>query len=312
MNVLITCPPMRGMIEELRYRFEEKNIEFHCPEVVQAMKEEELLELVPKYDGWIIGDDPANRKVLEAGKKGHLKAAVKWGVGVDNVDFQAAEDLSIPVTNTPNMFGQEVGDIVMSYVTALARKTFLVDREVKAGMWPKPRGVSLAGKKMALIGFGDTGMAIAKRALAADMKVIAYTRDGEPVVPDHLGEVEFSIWPNRIPECDFIVLACSLNDSNYHMLNENVFNQVKKGVRIVNVARGPLISEQALIDALRNGVVQSVALDVFEVEPLPVSSPLRNFEQCILGSHNASNTTDAVMRTSHRAIDLLYKALGVE
>jgi D-3-phosphoglycerate dehydrogenase len=303
---------MRGMIEELRYRFEEKDIAVHCPEVIQAMKEEELLELVPQYDGWIIGDDPANRKVLEAGKGGRLKAAVKWGVGVDNVDFQAAEDLAIPVTNTPNMFGQEVGDIVMSYVTALARKTFLVDREVKAGMWPKPRGISLAGKKMALIGFGDTGMAIARRALAADMRVIAYTRNGKPVVPNHLSEVEFSSWPERIPECDFIVLACSLNRSNYHMLNEDVFKQVKKGVRIVNVARGPLISEDALVAALRKGVVQSVALDVFEIEPLPVSSPLRNFEQCILGSHNASNTTDAVMRTSHRAIDLLFKALGIK
>ena len=303
---------MLGMIDEFRHRFDEKGIEIYCPEIVQAMKEDELIELVPKYDGWIIGDEPATRQVFEAGKNGALKAAVRWGVGVDNVDFDAARDLSIPVTNTPNMFGQEVGDIVMSYATALARKTFLVDREVKAGMWPKPRGISLAGRTMALVGLGDTGKAIAKRALASDMKVIAYTRHNSPVPLEALAAVEYSTWPERILECDFIVLACSLNKSNWHMLNAEVLAKVKKGVRIINAARGPLIAEDALDTALRDGTVQSVALDVFEVEPLPMSSSLRNYEQCILGSHNASNTADAVLRASKRAIELLFDSLGIK
>jgi D-3-phosphoglycerate dehydrogenase len=178
-------------------------------------------------------------------------------------------------------------------------------------MWPKPRGISLAGKTMGLVGFGDTGRNIAKRALAADMNVVVYTRNGKPEVSEHVAVADFSSWPERVPECDFIVLACSLNSSNWHMLNADIFAMVKPGVRIVNVARGPLIAEDALIDALMNGKVHSVALDVFEVEPLPPTSPLRNFEQCILGSHNASNTTDAVIRTSKRAIELLLDSLGV-
>ena len=312
MKVLITCPPMRGMIDELRYLFEEKSIEIFYPEIVQAMEEHEVLKLIADYDGWIIGDDPATRAVFEAGKKGNLKAAVKWGVGTDNVDFDAARELSIPVTNTPNMFGQEVGDIVMSYITSLARKTFLVNREVKEGNWPKPRGISLSGKTLGIVGFGDTGKAIAKRAIASEMKVRAYIRSKSDDVPVYLEEVDFLTWPEQVVECDFLVLACSLNTLNWHMINAGVLSEVKKGVRIINVARGHLIEEDALVEALRAGTVQSVALDVFETEPLPLQSKLRNYEQCIFGSHNASNTSDAVMRTSKRAIDLLFELLEVK
>ncbi|KOR27418.1 hypothetical protein TI05_19060 [Achromatium sp. WMS3] len=89
MKVLVTCPPMLGMKEQFMPIFEAKNIEVHTPEVIQILPEEELIKLVPEFDGWIIGDDPATRAVFEAGKKGNLKAAVKWGIGVDNVDFAA-------------------------------------------------------------------------------------------------------------------------------------------------------------------------------------------------------------------------------
>lgn len=309
MRVLITCPPMLGKIDDFRYLFDQKQVDMFCPAVVQTLSEEELVRLVPQFDGWIIGDDPATRRVFEAGKKGVLKAAVKWGVGVDNVDFAAANDLAIPVTNTPNMFGGEVGDVAMSYVTALARETFLIDREVRAGRWPKPNGISLAGKTLGLVGLGDIGKATARRALAADMKVIAYDPIARP--SSETDAVALAIWPERLDECDFIVLTCSLNEANRHMLNAGVFARVKKGVRIVNVARGGLISERDLIDALGNGTAHSAALDVFETEPLPMSSPLRKFERCIFGSHNGSNTADAVMRTSERAIGLLFGFLEV-
>ena len=300
---------MLGKIDDLRYLFEQKQVEIFCPRVVQTLREEELLVLVPQFDGWIIGDDPATRRVFEAGKQGLLKAAVKWGVGVDNVDFAAAADSAIPVTNTPNMFGGEVADVAISYVTALARGTFQIDREVRAGRWFKPSGISLAGKVMGLVGLGDIGKATAKRALAADMKVIAYERTQRS-----LGDaacIEFATWPERVEECDFLVLTCSLNETNRHMVNAGVLAKVKKGIRMVNVARGALISEADLTHALDDGTVHSVALDVFETEPLLMSSPLRKFERCILGSHNASNTAEAVTRTSERAVALLFGFLGV-
>lgn len=309
MKVLVTCPPMLGMIDAFRPIFAEKGVEITTPNVVQTLSVEELKQLVPQHDGWIIGDDPATCEVFEAGKAGKLKAAVKWGIGVDNVDFQACRDLDIPITNTPNMFGGEVADVAMGYVIALARETFDIDRGVREFRWPKPRGLSLSGKTVALIGYGDIGKNAARRFLAADMKVIAY--DPGAIPSPELGSVEISRWPERVNEADFIVVTCALTPSSHHMLNAEVFAQTKNGVRVINVARGPIIDEPALESALQSGKVYSAALDVFEIEPLPKDSYLRTHPRCIFGSHNASNTVDAVERTSHIAIEKLLKFLDV-
>ena len=308
LKVLVTCPPMLGMIEEFRPLFEARGVEVTPAKVVQTLSQDELCELLPQFDGWIIGDDPATRRVFEAGKAGRLKAAVKWGIGVDNVDFAACKDLGIPITNCPNMFGGEVADVGMSYLAALARETFAIDRGVRDGKWPKPRGLSLAGRTLGLVGLGDIGRNLARRALAADMKVVAYD-------PFYTGEVpagvERATWPERVGEADFLGFTCALTKANTHMLDAGVLAQCKDGVRITNVARGPLIDEQALIAALESRKVHSVALDVFEVEPLPMDSPLRGMPNTIFGSHNGSNTVDGVVRCSHFAIDTLLGYLGV-
>ncbi|MHC4338510.1 MAG: NAD(P)-dependent oxidoreductase, partial [Planctomycetota bacterium] len=248
------------------------------------------------------------------------RAVVKWGIGVDNIDFGAAKDYGIAIRNTPSMFGREVADVAMSYMTALARETFFVDREVRAsrwpnrwvraGRWPKPCGISLKDKIVGLIGYGDIGKNIAKRAMASEMRAIIY----DPAVKS--GPVsdgcEAETWPNRLGDCDFIVLACPLTPENRHLLNAGAFSAAKNGVRVVNVARGPLIDESALVQALESGKVHSAALEVMELEPLPKDSRLRRFEKCIFGSHNASNTTEAVHAASVRAIDLLFELLGVK
>lgn len=307
MKILVTCPPMLRMIESFRPLFAQHGAEITTPNVVQTLSVEELKILVPQHDGWIIGDDPATREVFEAGKAGRLKAAVKWGIGVDNVDFAACKDLGIPITNTPNMFGGEVADIAVGYVIALARQTFDIDRGVRAGEWPKPRGISLAGKTVALVGYGDIGKNTAKRLLAADMIVVAY----DPYAPDDpsMPRVQRAEWPQRIHEADFIVVNCALTPSSHQMLNAVTLAQCKPGVRVVNVGRGPIIDELALEAALQSEQVFSAALDVFEVEPLPMHSPLRSHPRCVLGSHNASNTADAVTRTSEIAIQKLIEFL---
>jgi D-3-phosphoglycerate dehydrogenase len=308
MKVLVTCPPMLGMIDSFRPLFGQYGVEVTAAKVVQTLSVDELKALVPQHDGWIIGDDPATREVFAAGRAGRLKAAVKWGIGVDNVDFAACKELGIPITNTPNMFGAEVADMAMGYVIALARETFQIDDGIRRGQWPKPRGISLAGKTVALVGYGDIGRNTAKRLLAADMQVIAY----DPAAPRDPGlvVVQRADWPQRIEEADFIVITCSLTPSSRHMLDAAVLARARPGVRVVNVGRGPVIDEPALEAALASGRVYSAALDVFEVEPLPMESPLRSHPRCILGSHNASNTADAVARTSRIAIDKLMEFLG--
>ena len=309
-RILVTCPPMLGMLEAFVPLAREHGLELVPAEVTQVLSEDELIELLPDFDGWIIGDDPATQRVFEAGQSGSLKAAVKWGIGVDNVDFRACKTLGIPITNTPGMFGAEVADVAVGYVIALARHTVEIDRGVRNGIWPKPRGLSLAGRTVAVVGYGDIGRNTARRLLAADMSVIAY----DPFVDPNSLEtgVSLSCWPERLDEADFVVVNCALTSSSHHLLNSESFAAMKNGVRVVNVGRGPVIDEQALIEALANDKVHSAALDVFEQEPLPADSQLRNHPSCIFGSHNASNTVDGVERTSHKAIQFLAKFLHGE
>jgi D-3-phosphoglycerate dehydrogenase / 2-oxoglutarate reductase len=304
MKILVTCPPMLGMIDEFIPFAREQGFELVPAQVTQTLSQDELVKLLPAYDGWVIGDDPATKRVFEAAKSGQLKAAVKWGIGVDNVDFAACKDLGIPIINTPQMFGTEVADVALALLIGLARELFTIDRGVRAGGWPKPAGISLAGKKVGLVGFGDIGRALARRLLACDMKVVAY----DPGVEGDGGltGVERAAWPHRVDEADFLAFTCSLNDRNRHMLDADVLARCKRGVHVVNVARGPLIDEAALVTALQSGQVSSAALDVFEVEPLPSDSPLRAMPQCIFGSHNGSNTQDAVRRASHEAMNRLF------
>lgn len=308
MKVLVTCPPMLGMKDHFVPILESYGVEAVCPTVVQTLTVEKLVELVPKYDGWIIGDDPATAEVFEAGKAGNLKAAVKWGIGVDNVDFDACQRLGIPIINTPNMFGPEVADVALGYVVALARETFYIDRAIRNGEWPKNRGISLAGKKVGVIGQGDIGYHSAMRLLACGLDVVAWD-PGTKEAKDK--KITMAQWPDQIEDCDFLVFTCSLNERNHHMLNKEILDKCKDGVRVVNVARGPLINEKDLCDALNKGKAYSAALDVFEEEPLPMDSPLREMPLCIFGSHNGSNTSDAVMKTNERAIERLMEFLNI-
>jgi len=309
MRVLVTCPPMLGLIDEFIPAFEAKGLTCVPAKVTQVMTEQELIALVPQMDGWIIGDDPATRQVVAAGAAGRLKAAVKWGVGVDNVDFPAFRDHGIPVENTPGVFGGEVADVALTYALGLARETYLIDREIRAkNAWPKPSGISLAGRTVAIVGFGDIGRQTARRILACGSKVIAYDPAFAPAegIP-----VETATWPERLGEADFLIFACPLNAGTRGMFNAGIVPKLKPGVRVVNVSRGPVIVEADLVSALQAGVVHSAALDVFEVEPLPADSPLRSMDRCIFGSHNGSNSADAVRRVSHIAIDKIARFLGV-
>lgn len=302
-KVLVTCPPMLGMFDDFVKFAADKGIELHAAETTQTLSEEELKSLLPDYDGWIIGDDPATFAVFEKAQHGKLKAAVKWGIGVDNVDFEACKQLGIPITNTPDMFGGEVADLAMCYLLGLARQAFYIDRNIRDGLWSKPAGASVAGKTIGIIGYGDIGFSLAKRLSGFDVNVISY----DPGVDGHKGLefVERVDWPEKVETLDYLVLTCSLNPGNHHMLNEQILERLKNSCSIVNVARGPLIDESALVTALNNGSIGPVALDVFEVEPLPMSSDLRNNPLCIFGSHNGSNTAEAVTRASMEALKLL-------
>ncbi|HVW97777.1 MAG TPA: phosphoglycerate dehydrogenase [Mucilaginibacter sp.] len=301
---------MLRAIDQLRHFFDEKGIELILPNVVQTLSEEELIDILPGVDAWIIGDDPATERVFAAGKAGKLRAAVKWGVGVDNVDFKACEKLGIPISNTPRMFGNEVADMALAYFTGLARESYRVDREVRKGNWIKPAGMSLDQKTVALVGTGDIGLATARRLKAFGVKINAYDPFTK-LSAEEAGVDQFLSFPEKLGDADFVMLTCALTSANHHLINDDSISKMKDRVIVINVSRGGLIDEAALVKALESGKVKSAGLDVFETEPLPADSPLRQFEQCIFGTHNGSNTKEAVIRASLRAIEILFGYLEI-
>tara|TARA_Y100001933_G_C19000637_1_gene564475 strand:+ start:904 stop:1803 length:900 start_codon:yes stop_codon:yes gene_type:complete len=298
---------MLGLLPTFLTYAEKLGLELIKTEVKQTLSEEEISEIITDFDGWIIGDDPATRRVLKIGSEGKLKAAVKWGIGVDNVDFEACKEYGISIANTPGMFGKEVSDVAIGYVIALARQTFYIDRAIRKGDWPKPVGISLNEKVAAVVGYGDIGRNTVDRLRALGMKILIY----DPFIKEKKSSpnICFANWPERIDEADFIIMNCALSPSSLHMVNSKVLSRMKDGVRIVNVGRGQLIEESALIKSLNSGKVHSVALDVFEEEPIKLSSPLLKFENCIFGSHNSSNTIEGVTKTSKKAIQLISSFL---
>jgi len=306
-RVLVTSPQLQRTIEEHRTRFDEHEIELLIPPVVQQMSEGELIALLPGVDGIVVGDDPLSEAVLEAADR--LRVISKWGVGIDNIDVAAAGKRGIQVANTPGAFGDEVADVVIGYVILLARHLHVVDRAVREGDWLKPEGVSLAGRTMGVVGLGDIGLALVKRAFAMGMHVIgAETRSDRADGAVRLGAKVVPL-PVLLRSSDVISLNCPLTPENRHMIDEAALASMRIGAWIINTARGGLIDEVALVAALERGHIAAAALDVFETEPLPRESSLRRLDNVILGAHNSSNTREAVHRTSVRAIDNLLAGL---
>ena len=316
---------MINQIEKLKLEIDKYGFDIHIPEFTAVMSEDELCKIIDNYDGWIIGDDLCSEKVIETGKKGKLKALVKWGVGVDNVDFGACKKHNIPVTNTPAMFGEEVSDIAINYLLTLTRETHIINREVRKGNWYKPAGRTLSGRKVALVGFGDIGRCVARKCLAFNLNVSVsdpgFYHDSENneikckyneklVIPDNIQKIKIcENLQEAVNGSDYIIITCSLNKHTNNMINKEIIKLANKGVIVINVARGPIVVENDIIELLDEGFIKSAGFDVFGEEPLSNKSKLLNYEQNIYGSHNGSNTVDAVLKTSKLALMKLFKYL---
>jgi D-3-phosphoglycerate dehydrogenase len=215
------------------------------------------------------------------------------------------------VSATPGVFSDAVADVVTAYIILLARRLHELDRGVRAGGWPKVQGQSLVDKRLGVIGVGSIGRGVIRRARALGMTVCGYDVAGVPEAYCRETDLEPLELNALLEKSDFVSLNCPLTPQTRHMLGEAEFARMKGGAFVINTGRGPLIDEAALVLALRQGKIAGAALDVFEEEPLPPDSPLREFDNCIFGTHNASNTLEAVLRVNTLAIDNLLRGLGL-
>jgi D-3-phosphoglycerate dehydrogenase len=304
MKILVTCPPMIQRIESIRNLSELLGLDLIVPNFKQTVPKSELLGLIERVDGWIIGDDIADREILEKGFSNQLRAVVKWGIGVDSIDVDVINKLGIKFTNTPKAFGNEVADLAIGYLVALTRKFHEIDKEVRLGNWYKPSGISLFNKNAVIIGFGDIGQAIAERLTVMGLNISYF----DPNVDISSFKRHTSV-SECVSNANFIFLSCALNKNTRNLINSELISKMRKGVYIINVSRGGLINENDLVQGLKNGIIEAVALDVFNTEPVDPNNWLLRQFGCVFGSHNASNTIDAVDKTSEKAIYEMYNFL---
>ena len=299
---------MQRTADEWLSSLTDRGIAVEIPPVAQHVSREDLERLLPACDGIIAGDEPLDRPLLERASP-RLRVISRWGVGIDNIDLAAARELGIEVRNTPAVFADEVADVAIGYMIMLARRLHAIDASVRAGDWSKPQGVSLAGRTLGIVGLGSIGRAVARRGLAMGMAVVGI----DPSPQAEAAAVELGVHLVGLDEvfaaADVLSLNLPMTPENRHLANAARLGAMPRGSFLVNTARGPLVDEAALVAALRTGQLAGAALDVFESEPLPAESPLRDLPNVILGSHNASNTVEAVRRVNQLAIDNLLSVL---
>ena len=309
-TILLTAPYMIPFLDRFRPVFDHYGLEVIVPEVHERMEEDDLLCYAGQFDGTICGDDRYTARVLQACAP-RLKVISKWGTGIDSIDKAAAERLGIRVYRTPNAFTLPVADTVMGYILAFARNIPWMDRAMKAGRWEKIQGRSLSECTLGVIGVGDIGKAVLRRARAFGMRLLG----NDIVEVDHvfLAETGVEMVPleRLLADADFISLNCDLNPTSYHLINRETLRHVKPGAVLINTARGPVVDEAALIEALQEGRLAGAALDVFEVEPLPADSPLLQMDNVLLAPHNANSSPAAWERVHWNTLRNLLLGLGL-
>ena len=310
-KVLFTAPYMIPFVERFKPVFDQYNIDLIVPEVHERMEEADLLKYAGQFDGAICGDDRYTARVIEACTP-RLKVISKWGTGIDSIDAEACFRYEIKLCRTANAFTLPVADTVLGYILAFARRQPWMDKEMKSGKWEKIPGKALSECTLGVIGVGNIGKAVTRRARAFGMKVY-----GTDIVEiDHVFITETGIamtdLQTLLSHSDFVSINCDLNPTSYHLINSDTLALMKSNAVLINTARGPIVEEKALIEALQVERLAGAALDVFEHEPLPLESPLMKMDNVMLAPHNSNSSPAAWERVHWNTIKNLLEGLGLE
>ena len=278
-------------------------------DVKTDMAPEELVSTIGDYDAMIVRSaTKVTREIIEAGK--NLKVIARGGVGLDNIDLDAAKAEGKTVINTPAASSVSVAELAMAHMLAISRFIPQASATMAAGKWEKKKykGVELYKKTLGVIGVGRIGREVAKRALGFEMTVIAY----DPyITQDMLGDlpVKMVSMDELLEESDYITLHMPHNDETHYLLAEAEFAKMKDGVRIVNCARGGVVKEAALLEAMNSGKVAFAAMDVFENEPVK-GNEFTSLPNVSLTPHIGASTSDGQFRVGMEIAEKLLELLG--
>jgi D-3-phosphoglycerate dehydrogenase len=289
MNVLICDPISAKGIEYFR-----QQPRLTVTVLPEPPPEAKLLSLIAEAEAVIVRSETKIRKNIIAAAP-RLKVIGRAGVGVDNIDVDSATARGIVVMNTPAGNTISTAELTFSMLMSLARKIPQANASMKSGEWNRKAysGIELYNKTLGILGMGRIGGEVAKRAVAFGMKVLAY----DPyLTPARAASLQVELVPELkqlYPQADFLTVHMPMTDETKGMINAEAFAAMKKGVRILNCARGGIVNEADLLAALQSGQVAGAALDVYEVEPLPKDSPLRAFPQVVMTPHLGASTEEA-------------------
>lgn len=295
MKILVTDPVSEKGVAVLKEKYQ--------VDVMLKLPQEEIIKIIPGYDALVVrSETKVTKAVIEAAD--NLKVIGRAGVGVDNIDVEAATKKGVIVLNAPEGNTVAATEHTMAMMLALARNVAQAHGTMQQGKWDRGKfmGVELRGKTLSILGLGRIGTGIAKRAIAMEMEVLAY----DPFISaDHakaLG-IELVELEEAIVKADFITLHLPLTPETKYLLNKDAFAKMKDGVRIVNCARGGVIHEADLAEALKTGKVAGAAIDVFEKEPIDPANPLIGLPNVVLTPHLGASTAEAQVGV---AVDVAY------
>ena len=282
--------------------------------------EDEMIELIGDADGAQVGIMPlTSRRVMEACP--NLKVVSRFGVGVDSIDIAAATELGVMVCNVPGSNTTEVADHAMSLMLSLTRRLFDAITSTRAGAWAdNPRAMGaftpkirrLSGQTVGIVGFGNIGRAFATRVRGFGVsRILAFDPFVNQLAGDLYG-VQLVDFETLSKEADCISIHCSATDDSRHLFNAETFKRMKPTALLVNTARGPIVSEEDLADALEAGEIEAAALDVTEVEPLPSASRLLGIPNCYVTPHIAAMSAVFITETGIMQAENVIRVLTGE
>ena len=278
-------------------------------DVKTDLKPDALKEIIKDYDALVVRSaTKVTKEIIQAASK--LKVIGRAGVGLDNVDLEAATAKGIIVMNTPAGNTISTAEHTFSMILTLSRNIAQANASMKKGEWKRSKfmGVELYNKVLGIVGFGRIGSEVAKRALSFGMKVLAYDPFLSAQIAESIG-VGIAELTKLLQESDYITVHTPLTDETRHMISDKEFGMMKKNVRIVNCARGGIIDELALVRAVKEGKVAAAALDVFENEPLAADSELLKLDNVITTPHLGASTEEAQINVAIEVAEIVRDAL---
>jgi D-3-phosphoglycerate dehydrogenase / 2-oxoglutarate reductase len=309
-TVLFSAPYMVPSAERFRPVLERYGIDLIVANVQERLEEADILKYAGQFDGVICGDDYFTARAIEACVP-RLKVISKWGTGIDSIDQEAAARFGVKIGRTLNAFTLPVADTVMGYIIAFSRRQPWMDKEMKSGKWEKIPGKALHESTLGVVGVGNIGKAVTRRARAFGMAVLGT----DIVAIDHVFIAETGIRMTSLDELlatvDYVSLNCDLNPTSFHLINVRTMRLMRPTAVMINTARGSIVEESALVAALQQGKIGGAALDVFEIEPLPHDSPLLKMDNVMLAPHNANSSPAAWEHVHWNTIKNLLEGLGI-